>query len=387
MGSRSGKHHRRRYDDPYVYDDPYQNSTSPVNSAAYEYVGTEEPPAYSEPPHQTFSPDHEPRRRPSPSRRLSRTTSPPRRSRHHRTSTPPPKSERSKTARRTSPHHRGSKHEDDKYVAPAKRHRYHNLTERPAVQRIKPYGRQGLHFLGEAAAMYAAAQAGENGEDRRPVLDDPYDSEPPRRRHRSRRYSPSPSPSPSPPRRRHSTRHGGRERSRPRASRHASYSLSPPPLSRDVESDYERERGRSHRRPRHRSYTPSPSPSPPRRRRGRSGPSSSSGFRSTMRDHSRMPDGVAATRWQMAARAALEAGGVTAFRLRKEPGSWTGDKGAKIATAALGAAAIDAFIDKDPRHAKSTGGMKGMAENALSAALASKLMGFKGSSTRKEQRR
>lgn len=52
-----------------------------------------------------------------------------------------------------------------------------------------------------------------------------------------------------------------------------------------------------------------------------------------------------ATRWQMAARAALEAGGATALRLRNQPGSWTGDKGAKIATAALGAAAIDAFID------------------------------------------
>lgn len=52
-----------------------------------------------------------------------------------------------------------------------------------------------------------------------------------------------------------------------------------------------------------------------------------------------------ATRWQMAARAALEAGGVAAFRLRKEPGKWNGEKGAKVATAALGAAAIDAFID------------------------------------------
>jgi hypothetical protein len=66
---------------------------------------------------------------------------------------------------------------------------------------------------------------------------------------------------------------------------------------------------------------------------------------SSLRNNTKGPDKANATRWQMAARAALEAGGATALRLRKEPGSWTGDKGAKVATAALGAAAIDAFID------------------------------------------
>lgn len=84
----------------------------------------------------------------------------------------------------------------------------------------------------------------------------------------------------------------------------------------------------------------------------------------------------------MAARAALEAGGLTAFRLRKDPGSWTGEKGAKIATAALGAAAIDAFIDKDPRRAKSKG-VKGFAETTISSMIASKLMGVKSPSKRK----
>lgn len=84
----------------------------------------------------------------------------------------------------------------------------------------------------------------------------------------------------------------------------------------------------------------------------------------------------------MAARAALEAGGLTAFRLRKDPGSWTGEKGAKIATAALGAAAIDAFIDKDPRRAKSKG-VKGFAETTISSMIASKLMGVKSPGKRK----
>lgn len=41
------------------------------------------------------------------------------------------------------------------------------------------------------------------------------------------------------------------------------------------------------------------------------------------------------------------------MRVRKEPGSWTGAKGARVATAALGAAAVDAFVAKDPdKHGK-----------------------------------
>lgn len=49
-------------------------------------------------------------------------------------------------------------------------------------------------------------------------------------------------------------------------------------------------------------------------------------------------------RWQKAAQAALQAGSVTAFQLRKSPGDWKGEKGAKVATAALGAAAINVFL-------------------------------------------
>lgn len=49
-------------------------------------------------------------------------------------------------------------------------------------------------------------------------------------------------------------------------------------------------------------------------------------------------------RWQKAAQAALQAGSVAAFQLRSQPGAWKGEKGAKVATAALGAAAFDAFL-------------------------------------------
>lgn len=103
-------------------------------------------------------------------------------------------------------------------------------------------------------------------------------------------------------------------------------------------------------------------------------------------DEMKSPNPDVAHRWQLAARAALEAGGVTAFRLRKEPGSWTGQKGAKVVTAALGAAAIDSFIDKDPRRTK-PGGVKGMAESLVGGMLASKIMGFPAGSTHKGQPR
>lgn len=99
------------------------------------------------------------------------------------------------------------------------------------------------------------------------------------------------------------------------------------------------------------------------------------------KDEMKSPSPEIAHRWQLAARAALEAGGVTAFRLRKEPGSWTGAKGAKVVTAALGAAAIDSFVDKDPRRTK-PGGVKGMAESVVGGMLASKLMGVPSNSTR-----
>ncbi|KAH8812769.1 hypothetical protein F5884DRAFT_316749 [Xylogone sp. PMI_703] len=55
-------------------------------------------------------------------------------------------------------------------------------------------------------------------------------------------------------------------------------------------------------------------------------------------------------KWQQAAEAALAAGVVEAFRVRKEPGPWTGEKGRRVATAALSAAAVDGLVDKNPRR-------------------------------------
>ena len=55
-------------------------------------------------------------------------------------------------------------------------------------------------------------------------------------------------------------------------------------------------------------------------------------------------------KWAQAAQAALVAGAVEAFRSRKEPGPWTGDKGKRIATAAIGAGGIDGLLDRNPNE-------------------------------------
>jgi hypothetical protein len=53
---------------------------------------------------------------------------------------------------------------------------------------------------------------------------------------------------------------------------------------------------------------------------------------------------------QQAATSAAIAGLGAAFQARNSPGGWKGDKGKAVATAALTAAAVDAFLDRDPEH-------------------------------------
>ncbi|KAK7966379.1 uncharacterized protein PG986_000656 [Apiospora aurea] len=392
------------------------------DEGAFEYVG---PDSFPDPPRSTFEDEYDsadsrhhrsrrhrssrPRHRsrrasslPPPPAYSSRPSSP---TMSRRTDSPPPR--RSKSHRHSAPAYDDS--EDD--IKPGKEDKWAT---------VKTAGRRGLSKLGRVASTYAAAQlAGgkaKSTDRERSRSRDTYDD---RRSHRrSRRYSPSPSPSPSPPRRRGTARHSRRDRP-PINGRKKSYSVSPPPLSRDL---YDRDRGRGRggggdrsrrRRARSPSYSDSSRSSSvdsryarhrghrrgrsegdyddDRKRRGRRSSTAGTSRRrdkSSMgdkyREHMRAPKPEIADRWQMAARAALEAGGVTAFRLRKQPGTW-GEKLPKIATAAMGAAAIDAFIDKDPRRQKhgGGGGMKGMAESVIGGMIASKVMGFKSATTHK----
>lgn len=99
------------------------------------------------------------------------------------------------------------------------------------------------------------------------------------------------------------------------------------------------------------------------------------------RSRSRDRGGRKSEKWEQAAKAALVAGAVEAFRSRKVPGAWTGAKGQRVATAALGAAGIDGLIDRDPdKHEK-----RHVAESALGGLLANRAVN--GSRSRSRVRR
>ncbi len=54
--------------------------------------------------------------------------------------------------------------------------------------------------------------------------------------------------------------------------------------------------------------------------------------------------------WKRPAMVAARAAAVEAFRLRKEPGSWSGAKGARVATVAIAAAGLDHHLQKNPNR-------------------------------------
>ncbi|KAJ5767011.1 uncharacterized protein N7511_004627 [Penicillium nucicola] len=115
-------------------------------------------------------------------------------------------------------------------------------------------------------------------------------------------------------------------------------------------------RGRSKSRHRNRSYSRSPSDSRSRSRHRGSGRGG--------RDRSEQ-------RIAQAARAALTAGAIEAFKQRKEPGEWAGAKGKRILTAAVAAGGTDGLVDKDPnKH-----GTRHVVESTLAGLAASHFVG------------
>ncbi|KAL5329534.1 hypothetical protein ACEPPN_003048 [Leptodophora sp. 'Broadleaf-Isolate-01'] len=63
---------------------------------------------------------------------------------------------------------------------------------------------------------------------------------------------------------------------------------------------------------------------------------------------------VPPSQFQQAAKAALLAGATEAFRVRNETGSWSGEKGKRILTAAIGAGSIGATKDPAPRQGENS---------------------------------
>ncbi|KAJ5098937.1 hypothetical protein N7532_005938 [Penicillium argentinense] len=83
-------------------------------------------------------------------------------------------------------------------------------------------------------------------------------------------------------------------------------------------------------------------------------------------------------RIMQAARAALTAGAAEAFRSRKDPGEWTGEKGRRVLTAAVTSAATDGLVDKDPKKH----GTRHVIESTLAGLATSHLVNGGRSSSR-----
>ncbi|KAK0644456.1 hypothetical protein B0T16DRAFT_417691 [Cercophora newfieldiana] len=240
-----------------------------------------------------------------------------------------------------------------------------------------------------------------------------YEPDPPRRSKTTRRgdnegypderrrpRSPPPyreARSPSPPRRRDrdryppaSTSHRPRRPSldtyptaplpRSNPPREPARSPSPPRHRRNPDRDLDRDRDRDTPR-RHRS------PSPPRKTTHpsrASGGVADGGARPPLTRSKTTTAATAAAaakerfnnlspQWKAAAMAAFQAGSMAALQARKQPGGWNGEKGAKIATAALGAAAMGALKKggdaKRSSGSSGAGGRKNSGVEAVGGAL------------------
>ncbi|GAO13592.1 hypothetical protein UVI_02015350 [Ustilaginoidea virens] len=167
------------------------------------------------------------------------------------------------------------------------------------------------------------------------AADDRYTAPPPRR-HKSERH--------------HRYRNGGGHRS------YKSRAASPEPRPRGREhlgQAYGADHGKHRPRSRSHDRAAKRGGSPPRGRDGGQGPSSSKPSSSRRKSAPAPP--VAAgpkikkQQWwqnpliQAGARTAFSAGAQAAMQSRKDPSPWLGSKGAKVATAALGAALMDSF--------------------------------------------
>jgi hypothetical protein len=88
------------------------------------------------------------------------------------------------------------------------------------------------------------------------------------------------------------------------------------------------------------------------------------------RDESEPQSQASQRKLEHAINAAIDAAAVEAIRLRKEPGKWIGAKGTRIATAAVGAAVLDAMHDGYAhRHSKWT-----LAKSTLGGLVANRLL-------------
>lgn len=77
---------------------------------------------------------------------------------------------------------------------------------------------------------------------------------------------------------------------------------------------------------------------------------------------------------QHAAKAALDAAAIEAIRVRRHPGAWNGQKGARVATAALGAAATDTTAQKLRGHSEDKHDKRHLFESVVGGLLANRVV-------------
>jgi hypothetical protein len=218
---------------------------------------------------------------------------------------------------------------------------YDHYERRPKPQRHRSLGRQALDKLGDAMESLGIDKRSETH----------HRSHSPT--HSSRRHH-----SPTRSSRRHHSRNrehtGGRDHSRDQDRALERYY---PPSSND------------HRH--HHNHRRHHSSSPDRRSRRRS--------RSTAA-HPRASS-RSASRWGRGVEAAVKAGAAEAFRLRKEPGKWKGEKGGRVATAAISAGVIGAAAEQ--RHEDTGHKQLGSLGSAVGGLMVNRLV----NGPRKEVRR
>ncbi|KAK3316780.1 hypothetical protein B0H66DRAFT_535021 [Apodospora peruviana] len=186
----------------------------------------------------------------------------------------------------------------------------------------------------------------------RPHLDSSATAPPPRTKDtgaRNRRpHSRSPSPAPTRDAKASSHRRSERERERDLGQRRHNRSPSPAGAKHDTakyrdrdgrDSDT-RQAGKHHQPPR----APSPPPAAPSKKSNHPPQPQRPTISRSKTTSAKEKFANLSPRWQKAAQAALQAGSMTAKNLSSQPGGWNAEKGARVATAALGAAAIDAFM-------------------------------------------
>ncbi|OLN86118.1 hypothetical protein CCHL11_05183 [Colletotrichum chlorophyti] len=97
-------------------------------------------------------------------------------------------------------------------------------------------------------------------------------------------------------------------------------------------------------------------PNAQRTARGRSMPRSGGGRGGVATGRPRAKSAVGYAALGEAAQTAFRVGSQAAYQMRKEPGPWIGEKGTRVATAALGAALVDTFVGHKASNMK--GGMR-----------------------------